>query len=146
MFLTENLTLELRSVIQKLNACKSQYNFLGLFLNVPLPTISGFEKFTGDCSRCLLIILDGYLREKRPSVEELCAGLVQINRRNLAESLEQKYAGEIFQMCVSVGVFSVCVCVCVCLVCVCVCVCLVCVCVCLVQCVLVCMLVCVLSC
>ena len=90
----DTLALDYRSVVQRLKKCKSEYQTLGIFLHLDPALISKFETFTGDCSRCLLILLDDYLRDKGPKVTELCQGVVGIDRKLLADDLERKYRSE----------------------------------------------------
>ena len=86
-----DLVLDLKTLCIKLETCKHNYSKLGISLDVSYDKIEEFEKYKGDCSQCLIDVLDVYLKEKNPNLEEICQALEKIGRRDKSHFFKNKY-------------------------------------------------------
>lgn len=55
--------------------------------------INGFEKYSGNVEECLMRLLDIYMNDKSPSMEEICKAVKLVSFANLSEDLRKKYEG-----------------------------------------------------
>ena len=87
--------LDTKYFCELLSECKVNYDRLGLHLDVGWEKVKEIEKVSGgDCVKCLSEMLEFYLRELKPSVEEVCKALELVDRRGLSDDLRKKYGGK----------------------------------------------------
>lgn len=85
--------LKLSVLLKELQECKAKYSMLGVFLGLKPELIHEFEAFRGDSEGCLLELLDIYVRDKSPNMEEVCEAVDQVGHANLSKDLRKKYRG-----------------------------------------------------
>ena len=87
--------LDTKYFCELLSECKVKFDLLGLHLDVGWEKVKEIEKVSGgDCVKCLSEMLGFYLRELKPSVEEVCKALELVDRRGLGDDLRKKYGGK----------------------------------------------------
>ena len=92
--LAADFEMSLQSLSNSLEECKAKYFNLGIQLGLDFNVIKEFESYSGDCSLCLSTLLNKYMANMSPDVEEVCQAVKKVGRNDIAEDLrKRKYKG-----------------------------------------------------
>ena len=95
--------LELDYLLEKLKSCKAKYYFLGLGLGLKGPDLKQIETTTRSCSPvkiCFHQVLIFWLNSTHANLDILVKALENVNHRALAREIKEKYAGNLYDICV----------------------------------------------
>ena len=90
--------MEIRSLTNSLKTCAHQYFTLGVQLGLDFDEIKGFQAQANNPAICLTTLLQQYMSNMSPNVEEVCQAVKSVGRNDLAMDLrDRKYKGILSQ-------------------------------------------------
>ena len=86
--------MDMLSLTNSLESCRAKYSRLGVQLGVDYNLIKEFESYSGDSAQCLWVMLQQYVSDMSPDVEEVCKAVGRVGRRDIEKGLREKYKGK----------------------------------------------------